>query len=83
MAILKQAQQPYTPTALPSGCTHRRKANADAYKDDADSRSCYTHNNNNNKKNVIDFRFQKKIRRKRHKKTAMPQRHTDATYLYI
>lgn len=30
-------------------------------------------------KNVIDLRFQK-IRRKRHKKTAMPQRHTDATY---
>lgn len=50
MAIQKQAQQPYTPTALPSGCTHRRKANADANKHDADSRSCYTHNNNNNKK---------------------------------
>ncbi len=60
MAILKQAQQPYTPTALPSGCTHRRKANADVYKHDADSRSCYTHNNNNNKKNVIDYRFPKK-----------------------
>lgn len=59
MAILKQAQQPHTPTALPSGCIHRRKANADAYKHDADSRSCYAHNNNN-KKNVIDYRFPKK-----------------------
>ncbi|WP_147630838.1 hypothetical protein [Xylanibacter rarus] len=58
MAIQKQAQQPHTPTALPSACTGE-KPMLMLTSTMQTAEAVTQHNNNNNKKNVIDYRFPK------------------------